>query len=231
MIDTGTTTLNDVSVSDNKVASVSCPDSTLAPNASEDCTGSYTVTQADVDAGSVTNTATAGGTNDQNVSVTSPSSSVTVDASNATTSLSLTKSTTSTGYGAAGDTIPYNYAVINTGTTTLNGVSVSDNKVASVSCPDSTLAPNASEDCTGSYTVTQADVDAGSVTNTATAGATGPSANAVTSDPSSVTVSAAYATSSLSLAKATNSNGYSAPGDVVDYQYLSPTPARPRCPA
>ena len=54
-----------------------------------------------------------------NETVTSAPSSVTVYASDADSSLSLTKSTTSTGYGAAGDTIPYSYLVTNTGTTTL----------------------------------------------------------------------------------------------------------------
>ena len=90
-----------------------------------------------------------------------------------TSSITLTKSTTSTGYGAAGQTIPYSYLVTNSGATTLTGISVSDNKV-SVSCPSTTLAKGASETCTATYTVTQADVDSGSVTNSATASADGP---------------------------------------------------------
>ena len=45
-----------------------------------------------------------------------------------TSSLTLDKSTTSTGYGAAGDPIPYSYLVANTGDTTLTNVSVHDNK-------------------------------------------------------------------------------------------------------
>ena len=44
---------------------------------------------------------------------------MTVQASGATSSLAITKSTTSTGYGAAGDAIDYSYLVTNTGTTTL----------------------------------------------------------------------------------------------------------------
>jgi len=217
---TGTTTLSAVSVSDNLIGSASCTPGSLAPGASETCTGSYTVTQADVDAGSVTNTATASASNPQDVTVTSGSSTVTVEASDATTSMSLVKSTSSGGYGAAGDTIHYGYLVTNTGTTTLSGVGVADNLVASVSCPDPSLAPGAAETCTGSYTVTQADVDAGSVTNTATASATGPYANGVNSGPSSVTVLASNATTSISLTKSTNSTGYAKAGDVIHYSYV-----------
>ena len=66
---------------------------------------------------------------------------MTVAANSANSSISLTKSTTSTGYGAAGQTIPYSYLVTNTGTTTLTGVGVSDDLVPTVSCPSGTLAP------------------------------------------------------------------------------------------
>jgi len=217
---TGTTTESDIAVSDNLVATVTCPDSSLAPGASETCTGTYTVTQADVDAGAVTNTATATGTNPQETAVTSASSSVTVEATGATSTLSLTKSTTSTGYGTAGDTIPYSYLVTNTGTTTESNIAVSDNLVATVSCPHSSLAPGASETCTGTYTVTQGDVNTGSVTNTATASGTNPQDTAVTSASSSVTVLASGATSSLSLTKSTTSTGYASAGDTIPYSYL-----------
>ena len=105
--------------------------------------------------------------------------------------LSLVKSTTSTGYGAAGDTIDYSYLVTNTGTTTLNRRSASPTTWSPRSAARTpTLAPGASETCTGTYTVTQADVDAGSVTNTATASGTDAPGATVTSSTSSVTVSA-----------------------------------------
>ncbi len=99
---------------------------------------------------------------------------MTVPASGATSSLTLTKSTTPTGYTAAGQTLTYDYLVTNTGTTTISSIAVSDNLVPSVSCPHPTLAPRASETCTGTYTTTQTDVDTGSVTNTATASGTDP---------------------------------------------------------
>ena len=121
--------------------------------------------------------------------MTSPTSSVIVPASGAVSALSLADSTTSTGYGAAGDTISYNYLVTNTGTTTLSGVSISDSLIPSgaISCPGGTLAPAASVTCTGTYQVTQADVDAGSVTDTATTRAANPAGDTEASTPSSVT--------------------------------------------
>ncbi len=186
----GSLTMTGVAVTDDLVPTVSCPSGTLAPGASETCTGSYTVTQVDVDAGSVTNTATATASDSEGL-VTSAPSSVTVAANAANSSIILTESTASTGYGAAGQTIPYSYLVTNTGTTTLTGVGVSDDLVPTVSCPSGTLAPGASETCTGTYTVTQGDVDAGSVTDVATASGTNPQSIVVTSAPSSVTVAAA----------------------------------------
>ena len=50
-------------------------------------------------------------------------------------------------------------------------------------------------------------MDAGSVTNMATANATDPYANAITSATSTVTVNASQATSSLTLVKSTSSPG------------------------
>ena len=105
-------------------------------------------------------------------------------------SLNLVKSTTAVGYGAAGTTIAYTYVITNTGSTTLTGVSVTDNK-NTVSCPSATLASGANETCTGTYTVTASDDTAGSVTNTAVASATGPVA--VSSSSSTVTVDACTA--------------------------------------
>ena len=74
---------------------------------------------------------------------------MTVPANEATSSLSLTKTSITSGYAAAGDTISYDYVVTNTGTTTISGIGVADNLVATVTCPDPTLAPGASETCTG----------------------------------------------------------------------------------
>jgi uncharacterized repeat protein (TIGR01451 family) len=213
---TGTTTESNIAINDALVSNAVCPDSSLAPGASETCTGSYTVAQADVDAGSVTNTATASGTNPQDVTETSNSSTVTVPGSNYVSSMSLVKSTSSGGYASAGDVIGYSYDVTNTGTTTLSDIAVSDNLISDVSCPDASLAPGDSEICTGSYTVTAADITNGSVTNTATASATDPFAAAISSSPSSVTVDRTL----FGIEKSTTSSGYGAAGDTIPYTYV-----------
>jgi len=79
------------------------------------------------------------------------------------------KSATPATYDHVGQVISYSYVLTNTGNVTLSGpFTVTDNK-ATVSCPDTaSLVHGASITCAATYTITQADLDAGSVTNTAT---------------------------------------------------------------
>ena len=87
----------------------------------------------------------------------------------------------------AGDTIGYRFVLTNTGAVTLTDVTVADPKTGPVSCPTATLAPGASTTCTADYTITQADVDSGTVNNTATGTANDPTGRAV--DPATDTTS------------------------------------------
>ena len=93
----------------------------------------------------------------------------------------------------------------NSTTTTLAGpVTVTDDK-ATVTCPAGNIPPLGSIICTATHTITQADLDAGSVTNTATAHAGGIDSN---QDQATVTAKQSPA---LSLVKSiTSGNPYAA---------------------
>ena len=97
-----------------------------------------------------------------------------------TASLSLNKTsavTDSNGdtvLGDAGDVITYSFAVTNTGTLALVNVVVSDPLLPTLSCTIANLAVGATTSCVASnntYTITAADVTAGSRANTASADA------------------------------------------------------------
>jgi uncharacterized repeat protein (TIGR01451 family) len=73
-------------------------------------------------------------------------------------------------FAKAGDIIDYTFTLTNTGNVTLDGLfTVTSDKIANAACPatPSGLASGASIVCTGTYAITQADVDAGSVVVTA----------------------------------------------------------------
>jgi uncharacterized repeat protein (TIGR01451 family) len=205
---TGNVTLSGpFTVNDDKVT-VSCPAGDLAPGAFITCNASYTITQDDLDAGSVTNVASA-----TNGSVTSPTDTVTVTAVRIP-ALAIVKTATPTTYDSIDDVINYSYVVRNTGNVTLSGpFTVSDDKVI-VSCPTGDLAPGASITCTASYTITQADLDAGSVTNVASA-----TNGTVTSPTDSETVTAVQ-NAALTILKTATPTTYSAVGQVINYSYL-----------
>ncbi len=132
------------------------------------------ITQADVDAGIVNNTATATAKNPAGTTVTSNSSSTSTPVVQ-TSTLQLTKSAAVTDVNAdgktnLGDKITWSFLVKNTGTTTITTVAIADAKAGAASCLATTLAPGASTTCTSAaYAITQADVDNGVVSNTATA--------------------------------------------------------------
>ena len=92
--------------------------------------------------------------------------------------LRMEKSWVETSFSKIGDVLHYTYLVTNTGNPSrLGPLTITDNKIPAVSCPpvtsvgngDNYLNRNESITCTGSYTVTAPDVNAGLVTNSATA--------------------------------------------------------------
>ena len=239
---TGNVNLASVAVNDPTIGAVTCPAPAapgLAPGASETCTANavYTVTQANVDSGNVIDTATATGTDTRgDVSPPSNPSTSVIETAPDAPAVSITKTATvspAADQAAAqvGDTIAYTYLVTNTGNVTLRSVAVNDPTLGSVTCPTPPapgLAPGDSETCTADnvYTVTQADVDTGSVSDSATATGTDTQGNAsAPSAPSTAIVDTAPAAPAVSITKTATVNpasdqGAAEVGDTIAYSYV-----------
>ena len=166
-------------VSDDKT-SVDCPatPTSLAPGDTITCTSVYSITQADLDDGSVTNTAT-GHALFGSTTVDSNTDTQTADAVQ-DTGLILVKTIVSGNlYVQAGDVVEYSYHLTNSENVTLTGAgpgglfTITDDHIGSppgsaFTCGSLTsLAPGDSVSCRASYTITEADISAESVTNTA----------------------------------------------------------------
>ncbi|OKI99106.1 DUF7507 domain-containing protein [Kitasatospora sp. CB01950] len=214
---TGTAAVNNLTVSDNHVAVVTCAVTTLNPGESTTCHGSYVVTAADVTAGHVTNTAHAEGTDPQGQTVTSPPAEATVPVVGEAL-LALEKAADSAGPFHVGDTVPYTYTVTNTGTATVNNLTVTDDHITSVTCDTTTLNPGQSTFCHGTYVITAADVTAGKVTNTAHANGTDPQGQSVESPPGQATIEIA-GDAKLTIEKVPDSPGPFRLGETVSYTY------------
>jgi uncharacterized repeat protein (TIGR01451 family) len=228
---TGGTTMDEISVTDAKIGSVTCPQISLAAGESVTCTADavYTVTDADVTAGSVDNSATATGTPPGGPPFTSTPSTTTTPTTAPVTGITVVKSADPSDAASftVGQTITYSFVVTNTGNVPLSGVTVNEDSftgsgtMSSISCPGSTLAAGAQETCTATYTLTQADIDAGSVTNGATATGTPPDATQPTpvSPPSVVTIPGNPAPA-LTVDKTASPASVGAAGDVITYSFL-----------
>ncbi len=179
-----------VEVNDDLIGSVCSLTMPFNSGEQQTCTATYTITDADVANGSVTNTATASGdTCGECTFVESDPASVTINYVG-TPSWTLTKTPTPTTYSGAGQQIDYSYVLTNTGNVAITGIQVSDDKTETVSCPATSLAVGDNMDCTASYFTTAADVETRSVTNHAVANGT----------PASGTLAQATATATVRFA-------------------------------
>ena len=183
---TGTLALTGVTVSDPLLANLDCDGTAGAPyvtsgisipvNGSRTCTGSYTLTQADLDNngggdGDIDNTATAD-TNETGPQTASHAVPITQ-----APGLNVAKSSTTNSITVAGQIVPYTFTVTNTGNVTLTGITVTDPKCTTAPAygsgdtnNDNQLQTTETWIYTCNHTVTQAEVDAGgNLSNTVSA--------------------------------------------------------------
>ena len=169
---TGNTVLNSITISDPLTTpnTVACP--SLVVGATCVLIGTYTVTAADVSAGSINNTGSA--VSKQTAVVTQSLSTPVFGSPAMRVSKALTNNSDPDGSGTVtqGDVLTYTVTTTNTGNIPLTNVQVND----PISTPNTTNCPNVpvGGTCvlTGIYTVSATDVSAGSISNTGNATST-----------------------------------------------------------
>jgi uncharacterized repeat protein (TIGR01451 family) len=173
---TGNVTLSSIDIDDTKLglSNASCGTSPLVAGASTSCTSTYTLTQADIDAGGVDNTVEVdaqdpdqGAVEDSDIDSLTLSQEASIDIQKTHGSVDETQ-VAPTDRTDAGDQVTYTFSITNTGNVTLSSINIDDTKLglSDASCGTSPLAPGASTSCTSTYTLLQADIDAGGVDNT-----------------------------------------------------------------
>lgn len=225
----GNVTLTDVVISDDQLdgdATMTWPGAagTLAPGQSATGVGQHSLTQAEIDAGFVDNTASATGNPPTGESPTTTDRDRVLMPQTSSLVLEKTGQLADDAIGVADDGSEYTFVVTNDGNTTLTGVTITD-ALPGLSTPaagewpgeDGVLAPGESVTFTATRTLTQADVDAGGVDNTATAVGTTPD-GAETDDTDSHTLPL-DADGSISLVKEGELASGAAAGDLINYTF------------
>jgi len=186
---------------------------TLDPGQLLTCTATYTITEADVKNGSVTNTAVAY----IGERISEPQS-VTIYFNIGPSNLTLSQWAKPETYQEAGQQIHYTYVIQNDGKYPLKGpLTLKDDKTA-VNCPeinttgdaDGALDPGEWLACSAEYTITELDIQNGSVTNTARA-----SMDDVDSNPASTTLNEKI----LLLKLTADHETYEVAGETINYNY------------
>jgi uncharacterized repeat protein (TIGR01451 family) len=203
---TGTATLTNVTVTDDKLGSIGTIP-TLAAGGSSTLTKNFTVPAG---SGPIVNVATATGT--------APDGSKVTDTDTHTLSrvaLAVTKAASNTNPGV-GETETYTYTVTNTGDATLTNVTLTDDKLGAVTLAATTLAPGATTTGSAQY-VTKASDAGTSITNVATATGKAPDNSTVTGT-ATATINVKGLAPAISVTKVA-SNTAPLVGDTVTYSY------------
>ncbi|WPZ13361.1 hypothetical protein T8J41_14515 [Nitratireductor rhodophyticola] len=226
-------------------ASAGSPEGTLAEGETATYTLAYTLTQDDIDAGGLSNQATAEGT-DENGNLFNDISSDTASVDENPTTVAIPpnpdfdfikqgelEDLNGNGYADAGEPINYSFTIVNTGNVTLTDIVVQDDKTPVSGSPIVSLIPDeGSSDLTGAYAVTQQDIDRGFVENLATATAKDPQDNdverqsrALEGVPGNPTVVSFEANPAIEVDLIdewidTNGNGYPDVGESITYSFV-----------
>uniref|UniRef100_UPI00188E2A03 DUF7507 domain-containing protein n=1 Tax=Pararhodonellum marinum TaxID=2755358 RepID=UPI00188E2A03 len=213
----GTVDLTNVTVTD-PLTGLDTTIPTLAANSEQVFTETYIVTAADITNGSITNTASAEGT-DPNGDTVEGTDSITVTLEGIVEggSIEVTKTANVSNYAEEGDEIVYTITVRNNGTVDLTDVTVTD-PLTGLDVTIATLPANSEQVFTETYIVTAADITNGSITNTARAEGVDPNGDTVEgTDSAIVTLEGLVIGASIEVTKVVDVDVYTEVGEEITY--------------
>jgi len=184
-------TAENISLVDDKIGTIDLGGQ-ISLSAGENITATATCTVAETDLpGPLVNTATISGT-DPNGNPLTASATATVQLTSPPPieepSIEVTKSADKTS-ATLGDNITYTYTITNTGNVTVDNITLTDDKLGTITLSTTNLAPGENVTATATYTATISDLP-GPIINTATVTGTDPTGESIslTSDPVSVSL-------------------------------------------
>jgi uncharacterized repeat protein (TIGR01451 family) len=131
--------------------------------------------------------------------------------------LSILKEAIDNTFGAVGDIVRYRITVLNTGNDIVYNIRVTDNNAVIVSGnPIARLAPAEKAIVMAEHTVTQADLDAGRITNTATVYAIGPDGITIIDFSNDVVTNGVFRPQ-ITITKYASETTFKAVGDSIHY--------------
>jgi len=208
---TGAVTIKALTLTDDKLGDITLNTALLAPG--ETATGSamHTIIETDLP-GPLSNVATASGTDSQGKAVTAQAkASVELTYTAAMEVAKLASATTS----GVGDSVTYTYTVRNTGTVTIKGLKLVDDKLKDIKVDKDTLAPGDTATGSATHLVVEADLP-GPLTNVVTATAKDSTGKAIMAE-AKATVQLSYS-ASMEIIK-TPSTTSAKVGETVTYAY------------